>query len=213
MYVRHPSLELQKLFASRPYQGADPSLAKFLFVGLDANYDANIDRTRIFERVREYHEDGPNFWRRHGVHHPFLLPDYKGDGRFYHRSFARTGFSSVNAGGVSFVEIIDVPTTGRSDIEPYDLNPLHVAWLAGVLLAPRPGYVFLSAKVLRILRSQAPFSVLPSRPRGEAFGLPLLSIDGPRYFFAHQHFSAYGRATQQKQLEAEAIHKLALGEA
>ena len=134
MYVRHPSAELQYLFASRPYQGADPTRAKYVFVGLAAS----IDRTRFFEKVREYHEDGPRFWRKHGVHHPFLLPDYTGDGRFYHRSFARIGFSPANADDVSFVEALEVPTTGRSELEPFDLNPLHIAWLADTLLSRRP---------------------------------------------------------------------------
>ncbi|HMO47242.1 MAG TPA: hypothetical protein PKB14_14570 [Rubrivivax sp.] len=210
MYLRHPSVELQKLFASRPFQGADPLHAVFLFVGLDANYDADIERTRFFARVREYHEDGPRFWRTYGVHHPFLLPDYQGDGRFYHRSFARIGFSPRHADDVSFVEAVGVPTAGRSDLEPHDLDPLHIAWLARVLLAPGPGCVFLSSKVLRLLRSQAPLSFLPSRPSGEAFGLPLLLNAREKYFFHHQHFSAYGKAARQKQLEAEAIRKLML---
>lgn len=213
MYMRHPSPELQRLFASRPYQGADPSRAKYVFVGLDANYDVNVDRSRFFERVREYHEDGPRFWREHGVHHPFLLADYTGDGRFYHRSFARIGFTAANADDVSFVEVLEIPTTGRSELEPYDLNPLHIARLAGELRGRRPGYVFLSSKVLRLLRGQAPFSFLPGRPQGEAFGLPLLFADGERYFLHHQHFSAYGKAAQQKQFEAQAIRRLLLREA
>ena len=88
MYTPHPSAELTRLFRERPYQGADPATARFLFVGLDANYAADIEGGPAWAAVRDYHEDGIAFWRRHGVHHPFLLPQYTGDGRRYHSSFS-----------------------------------------------------------------------------------------------------------------------------
>lgn len=83
------------MFRRRPFQGADPALAKFLFVGLDANYDAGIESSPAFSSIIEYHNDGVAFWRRHRVHHPFLLPGYSGDGGLYHRSFAKVGFLRI----------------------------------------------------------------------------------------------------------------------
>jgi hypothetical protein len=93
MYRPHPSAELNAKFAARPYQGVEPSAATFLFVGLDANYSLDLEQSPSFRRVLEYHEDGVAFWQRYGVHHPFLLPEYRGDGRRYHRTFARIGLN------------------------------------------------------------------------------------------------------------------------
>jgi len=79
MYQAHPSQILSELFERKPYQGADPQAARFLFVGLDANYAANIEANPIFPSLIRYHEDGAGFWRESRVHHPFLLPQYTGD--------------------------------------------------------------------------------------------------------------------------------------
>lgn len=98
MYRQHSSAELNRLFQARPFQGADPENAEFVFVGLDANYDEDLDGTSAFASILEYHRDGAAFWRRHGVHHPFLLPTYRGDGRRYHANFARIGFTPEHAG-------------------------------------------------------------------------------------------------------------------
>lgn len=76
MYLLHPSRELQARFSQRPYQGAEPASATFLFVGLDANYAPSIASSASFSSILDYHEDGVAFWRSHGVHHPFLLPTY-----------------------------------------------------------------------------------------------------------------------------------------
>lgn len=72
MYQPHPSPELKSLFARQPYQGAEPSSAKFLFIGLDANYDASIENTPIFQNVLEYHQDGVAF----GVGMGFITPSF-----------------------------------------------------------------------------------------------------------------------------------------
>lgn len=34
----------------------------------------------------------PSSWTKAGVHHPFLLPGYKGDRKYYHKTFAEIGF-------------------------------------------------------------------------------------------------------------------------
>ena len=83
MFTPHPSPILTDHFARKPWQGVEPADARFLFIGLDANYAGDIERSPIFPALLQYHEDGPGFWRGNGVHHPFLLPCYKGDGRRY----------------------------------------------------------------------------------------------------------------------------------
>lgn len=105
MYQLHPSAKLQALFRKRPFQGGQPENAEFLFVGLDANYAADLERAPAFGSIVEYHDDGVAFWQRHRVHHPFLLPSYRGDGRRYHQKFARVGFKPEDAARVSFIEL------------------------------------------------------------------------------------------------------------
>ena len=141
----------------RPYQGVEPSSAAYLFIGLDANYDPNIERNPIFARVLEYHEDGVGFWRRHGVHHPFLLPEYKGDGRRYHRAFARVGFEPKHAPLVSFVELLHVPTVGRSQLTVADLHPPHLQMLNSAILEGKPKHIFVSASVARLMQTSEAF--------------------------------------------------------
>lgn len=77
MFTQHPSVALNDLFASKPYQGVSPNQARFLFVGLDANYDRNIEQSQVFPKLLEYHRDGAAFWRTYGVHHPFMLGKFQ----------------------------------------------------------------------------------------------------------------------------------------
>jgi hypothetical protein len=125
MYQAHPSHELNCHFSHRPFQGVEPFATRFLFIGLDANYNEDIECSLVFQSVLEYHQDGIAFWQRHNVHHPFLLPQYAGDGRRYHRNFARIGFTRQHASIVSFVELLHVPTVGRNKLEPGDLEPVQ----------------------------------------------------------------------------------------
>lgn len=126
VYQPHRSQKLTEMFRAKPYQGARPESAEFIFVGLDANYAADIESSPAFPRVLEYHEDGVAFWQRHKVHHPFLLADYRGDGRRYHRNFARTGFKPEDACRVSFVELLHIPTVGSSQLVLEDLDSAHL---------------------------------------------------------------------------------------
>jgi hypothetical protein len=118
----HPSQELRALFSSMeiPHQGQDPRKARAIFVGTDANYSPLLsDHPVFFRRILEYHEDGVGFWHRHGVHHPFLLPEYplprNTGGVPYHKKFSSMGLTPEFAEHISFVELLDVPTTGRMD--------------------------------------------------------------------------------------------------
>lgn len=208
MYQPHPSRELNSHFADRPFQGAEPSAAMFLFVGLDANYDENIEHSSIFQSVLEYHQDGVAFWRRHGVHHPFLLPQYTGDGRRYHRNFARIGFEPQHASLVSFVELLHVPSVGRNKkLAPQDLDPLHLRMLNSAILNGQAQHIFVSAGVVRLMRASGAFPWL-TRNTSSSDVLPVLYRQGHRSVYLHLHFSNYGKFQLQLDEEATAIASL-----
>ena len=115
-YSKHPSITLCDLFKNRPFQGQDPSIAKILFLGLDANFAPTIDKTDYFPLIKEYLEHGVNFWEKYHVHHPFLLPNFpKGDGVTYHKRFAKLKLNANRAKDISFVELLNIPTTGKTN--------------------------------------------------------------------------------------------------
>ena len=208
MYQSHPSAEMSELFRAQPFQGARPERAEFVFVGLDANYAPDLESSPAFRRVVEYHEDGVAFWRRHGVHHPFLLAAYRGDGRRYHRNFARIGFTPEDASRVSFIELLHVPTTGRSRLTARDLDAGHLAALDALIRAGAPRHVFLSAGVARLMRRSGRFNWLPRiLPSGEV--LPVLHRHESTVVHLHLHFSNYGKFQERMDREALAIAQLA----
>ena len=121
-YGLHPSPQLQALFRQQafPHQGQDPEKASVVIVGLDANYSPEIsENPSFFKKIVEYHADGVGFWKRYGVHHPFLLPDYPLNkttgGVPYHRRFSWMGLPAEYARHISFIELLDMPTTGRTE--------------------------------------------------------------------------------------------------
>lgn len=207
MYQPHPSEELNALFRHRPYQGVEPSVATFLFIGLDANYDAGLESSPAFRTVLEYHQDGVAFWRHRGVHHPFLLPDYRGDGRRYHRTFARIGFTSTHAHLVSFAELLHVPTVGRNDLAPQDFDPQHLRRLNEAILHGKAKHIFVSAGVARLMRASKAFPWLPKEP-GASGPLRVFYSEPTRSVYSHLHFSNYGKFQQQLEEEAHAIAAL-----
>jgi hypothetical protein len=207
MYQAHPSCVLTELFARKPFQGVAPELARFLFVGLDANYAVDIERISILPELIAYHNDGPRFWREHGVHHPFLLPQYTGDGRRYHRNFAKIGFLPQHADLVSFVELLHIPTFGRSKLVPSDLDLTHIHRLNNAIFAGQAQYIFLSAGVLRLMKATGQFPQLGQASTN--FGaLRILFKDAERTVFMHLHFSNYGKYEAQLQAEAKDIAAL-----
>jgi hypothetical protein len=210
MYQAHPSRVLTELFHRKPYQGVPPEAARYLFVGLDANYAADIEQRPIFAQLLAYHEDGAAFWRRNGIHHPFLLPNYTGDGRRYHRTFAKIGFLPEHADLVSFSELLHVPTVGRSTLVPKDLDPSHLRRLTSAIFAGQAKYIFLSAGVVRLMLATGQFPQLgqPTTPYG---ALRTLFKDSGRTVFLHLHFSNYGKFEVQLQAEARAIRNLLEG--
>ena len=207
MYQPHPNAELNERFRHRPYQGVEPSEAMFLFVGLDANYAPALERSSSFPNVLAYHEDAVAFWRRHGVHHPFLLPEYRGDGRRYHRTFARIGFTPKHADLVSFVELLHVPSVGRSKLEPQDLDAGRLRGINAAILCGKAKYIFVSAGVARLMRASKEFPWLPKEAAGSG-PLRVFYSEPLRSVYSHLHFSNFGKFQQQLEEEARAIAAL-----
>lgn len=163
-YSLHPSEELQRLFRSQsfPHQGQDPERAVIIIIGLDANYSPEISSKHpFFQRIIEYHSDGVGFWRRHGVHHPFLLPDYPliktTGGVPYHRRVGWMGLNPTLADKISFIELLDVPTTGRTDRSHFwDLFSIeHARRIDGLVSSGRRRLVLLSKSLVSNYMEQA----------------------------------------------------------
>ena len=212
MYQPHPSQKLTEMFRAKPYQGAAPESAEFVFVGLDANYDAQIEGSPAYPRVMEYHDDGVAFWRRQKVHHPFLLTDYRGDGQHYHRNFARTGFEPEDACRVSFVELLHIPTTGGSKLVAEDLDSAHLDKLNALIQRGAKRNVFLSDKVIRLMldsRRLLDSRLFPGLPKPIANQvLPQLYKVEETTIYQYLHFSNYGALQARMRLEAAAIARL-----
>jgi hypothetical protein len=189
MYHRHPSNKLNYLFKEKPYQGADPSTAKFLFIGLDANFDKNIENSTIFPSVVQYLENGVTFWNELKIHHPFRLPEYKKDGDRYHRNFEKIGFQPKHAEEVSFVEIIDIPTYGVSKLTKNDLNSSHLEYMKNLMNSNYKKYVFLPSMAATLLRSTKMFPWLKSKPIDKYRGIDVWKKIGNTLIFKTYHFS------------------------
>lgn len=114
IFQKHQSEELKKLYLKKNYQGANPNDAKILFVGRDPNWASDIKTVRLFRYISEYLTDGVSFWNKYKIHHPFLLPNYKGDGKRYHKIFSKLNIESSFSNKISFVELIGFPTTGNA---------------------------------------------------------------------------------------------------
>jgi hypothetical protein len=198
MYFIHQNPKLHQLFSIKPYQGANPATAQFLFFGLDANYDPDIGDKHCFSEVVSYLEDGVQYWKERGYHHPFRHPDYRGDGAPYHRRFAEIGFVREHAELVSFVELIDVPTYGGSNLRPSDLKLSHLDRLKVWVLNGRAAYIFIPPTVGRLLRRTPQFSWLPKEPISYDGSLPVMFRSDQKVVYAPYHFSCVGKNCLKK---------------
>ncbi len=198
MYFPHKDRTLHELFLLKPYQGADPATAQFIFFGLDANYAPEVGDQPYFSEIVTYLEDGVGYWRQRGYHHPFRHPDYRGDGALYHSRFAEIGFTMEHAAQVSFVELIDVPTSGRSNLRPNDLKQSHLDRLLYWVLDGRAAYIFIPPGVGRLLRRTPQFSWFPEEPISYDGSLPVLFRSDQKAVFAPFHFSCVGKHCLKK---------------
>lgn len=209
MYHLHPSETLRRAFAARPFQGAEPERASFIFVGLDANYSADIERSAVFPQLLEYLSDGVAFWRKTSVHHPFLLTAYGNkDGTRYHRTFATIGLRPEHAPMVSFIELLHVPTYGRSALNVSDLSASHLQWLDRVIRAGSARFVFVPAGVARLMRASGAFGWLPGSARVEGSALGVWHRTAKTTVFCHYHLSTYGHQERTKREQLNEIRAL-----
>lgn len=170
MYSIHPSEKLIELFRNKPYQCQDPRKAKILFLGLDANFCPNIEDDGFFSYIKEYLLEGVRFWNKYGVHHPFLLDACpRGDGVRYHKQFSKLGLSVNHAKHISFVELLDIPTAGRTNKKKLWslLNLEYLREFDEILLNENPKLLFVSSGVLRVMKKikkeQRIFKWIPDR--------------------------------------------------
>ena len=204
-YGKHCSSQLNELFSQKPYQGQNPAQAKIIFVGLDANFAPDVESTEFFAYIKEYLTDGVKFWTKYQKHHPFLLSNYKGDGLTYHKRFAKLGLDSSYADKISFVELLDVPTFGKTDFHTFYqlLNLKHIAFLENVFLdQSQEKTLFISRGVFsnleRIKKIHKVFNWLPELPTGKLNTLSKVFETTNLTMYINTHFSA---AISDKHLE------------
>lgn len=207
MYVVHPSQTLNAVFRNKPYQGCCPKAAAFLFIGLDANYAEDIEKQIIFPDLIEYHRDPVRYWQQHDIHHPFLLAHYRGDGKKFHKEFAKIGLAAKYADQISFIELLHVPTVGRNKLTVNDLNEEHLTYIRDAIFSKSKKAVFMSDTVFRLLKKSALFSWLNHAQSLDNHTLQVF-FSGDVMVYKHLHFSTYGKFQPQKQAEAAAIRAL-----
>ena len=201
-YGPHPSAKLRALFEARPFQGAEPSSARFLFFGLDANFALDIEATDSFPDVCDYLQDGVRFWRDRKKHHPFLLTTYQGSGRGYHKQFEKIGFTPEHASQVSFVEVLDVPTHGSGRPPISLLHAEHLTRLEEWVNCGAAQYVFMPQSVIALLHKVKRFVWLNSNAVSQRGSLPILHETIRTTIFSPYHFSYRyaSRAIREQQL-------------
>lgn len=208
MYTPHPSSALNDLFKEKPYQGVAPDKADFLFVGLDANYHLDIESHPIFPKIIDYHHDSVAFWQKYGVHHPFLLSGYSGDGKKFHQNFAKIGFQPQHANLVSFIELLDLPTMRQSKLKPSDLNTQHLEMLNSAILNGQAKHIFISRSVAKLMLQTQLFSWLQKNPEVNENALGIYFKNKEKTIYSHYHFSSYGNCSLKKELQANEIRHL-----
>lgn len=189
-YVLHTSEKLVAKFKERPWQGCNPMTAKFLFVGLDANYGSDIERS--LPEVFDYLHNGVSFWQTRKVHHPFRLPQYQGSGKKYHDKFAEIGFTTKHAELVSFVELLHLPTIGGSSLTVGDLSKTHLESLAKIIDRGAAKYIFVYSKVSNLMKQTKMFPWLPLKPVRMDGDLAVLRDRNDQVIYQMYHLSCYG---------------------
>lgn len=180
-YDRHPSIELNEIFSEHklPHQGQDPFKSEVVIIGLDANYSSDISKSPEFLKIIfEYHQDGVAFWKKYGVHHPFLLRKYpfarNTGGVPYHRKFTWLGLGFDFSEKISFLELLPFPTTGRTDSskfwELFDIN--HASKIDDLVYKGDRRIILLSSSVMKgyMFRAAKRYGVFQWLPTEFAFG-------------------------------------------
>ena len=159
-FGQHDFDKLKKIFVDKPFQGQYPDKSKLLFVGQDANYPKDIS-DELFKYILEYHENGVCFWKKYGIHHPFLLPKFKKEigGIAYHKKFAKLRLGPKYAEHLSFVELTDIPTygnTGKGGLDKFStlITTRHITRLQNWILNSGDKLVFVPRMVMSVYLSK-----------------------------------------------------------
>lgn len=155
-FQKHPSETLVNLFKEKPYQGQSPEIAKVIFLSLDANYSEEITNHHFFQYILEYQKNGVSFWQKYGVHHPFILNEYpfkrNADGVPFHKRFSKLGLTKEYAENISFLELLNVPTIGKSSNQNAQFNDLveitHLKYIDKIIASDRSKLILVSHKTL-----------------------------------------------------------------
>ncbi len=201
-FTLHSSPELVKLFRQQPYQGQDPQQARVVFLSSAANYSRQLSQHRFFRRVLEYHQQPINFWRSTGVHHPFMLKEYPFDRRMegvpFHCKFASMDLGAELADQISFVELLDVATTGLKNKDRKQFKALanhrHLDYLRSLFTDGQDRIIFVSSTVLDDLkyldgRRWQDLNLWCKSPLRQEDGLPLIYQRGGTKVFKMTSFS------------------------
>ena len=194
-FDKHPSVQLVRAF--KGYQGQEPGAARYLFMGLDANFSATIEHSPIFPEVLQYLSDGVGYWKEKRRHHPFLSPSYgKGSGYRYHYQFSKIGLTPVYADKVSFVELLNCPTYGKTNEKRF-MELIDVEYLrrldALIESTKHAKSVFIArgayARLYDIGKSFGCFSWLPEPRRFNHNELYTMNIHNALHLHVIMHFS------------------------
>jgi hypothetical protein len=191
-YRVHPSPTLVTTFSNRPFQGQDPNEAKVFFFGIDANYAANVeDNAEFFNILLAYHGNGVAYWQNNenNDHHPFLLPMYReGAGYSYHKTIKGIDLPAETcATAISFVEMLNVPTTGSLNEDPghvfdhlFTGSHGHLQEIYNAIFDTDNKLVFMPDTVIRKLATTDLFSELDFDCTIPAAMLPVIYQDPDR---------------------------------
>lgn len=198
-YGIHPSSRLLDAFSDQtfPYQGQEPHKAEIIIIGIDANYSSQLsNNANFFEHILEYHRDGVSFWLENNVHHPFLLESYpfkrNTGGVPYHRKFTWLGLDSNYASKVSFIELLPIPTTGRTSEkifwELFDLG--HAQRIDALIHSQSNKIVIVSSSLLKKFMkvAQKKYGVFDWLPN--EFHIGIIKTVGRTTIFGVPHFSS-----------------------
>jgi hypothetical protein len=195
-YDKHPSPHLVRAF--KGYQGQEPTAARYIFVGLDANFSPTIEQSPIFPEILQYLSDGVEYWNEKKWHHPFLSPLYnKESGYRYHHEFSKIGLNAEYAEKVSFVEVLNCPTCGKTDDNRFMalIDGNYLKSLDSVMnSSARKKSVFIArgaySKLFHIGRQFGCFTWLPEPRKFDLNQLYTLDISDTLQVHVITHFSS-----------------------
>ncbi len=113
-------------------------------------------------------------------------------------TFALIGFTRANAAEVSFIELLHVPTFGRSALVREDLSNDHLVRLNAANEHGAARNIFVPESVARLMRASGFFPWMPKLPNDNGEDLTVWHKRGGTTIYWHYHFSVYGLFEKKK---------------